>query len=276
MLGFEPSYSGYMILFIAMLTLFLKGKFDLRSRILAGLVVFLFTMISSKGAVIALVLAIIGTGLFIFIQLIRMRQLYKSVVFNSVVFISMLSIMLYLTLDPKKLADFYYNVFFPLTKSEEARRSLVFSSDYRFGSFTTRYASMLTSWEIFKQHPLFGVGVGMGPRHFYDYMLESRFFNEEMWTSFIGSRTSKNFFFQNLVEGGLIGISLLISLIVVTFKRVFPYLSVRERISSVLFVLLFLLGMLLTERVPFLLILLFYYMIYSQRIDRRDEDWANA
>jgi hypothetical protein len=261
LLGYEPSYSGYMVMLMIFLLVFQIRTFTKFYKLLILYSIVVFVLIGSKGALVAAILSLVIVAIIQVFRLLAYRRLNLGVVTKLIMLLGIICGGYYAVLDNKKLLDLKFNVVNPILQSESGRRAMVTHSDYRSGSFATRYASLLTSYRIFIENPIFGVGPGLGPVHFHQEMSRSRFYSKEMTSSYIGARTSKSFVIQHLVDGGIIGFFLLLRVFHVSFKEGWADLGLKRRTGITLFIVFFLLGMMLTERVPFLLVALLYYLI---------------
>ena len=105
------------------------------------------------------------------------------------------------------------------------------------GSWGTRVAFIMTSYEIVKENPLLGVGLGGSIPAAIDIFKEKEMPFSDFVKSFITSNHFHNQYLMILVENGLIGFALLLNIIYQLIKKVLKNYEIKE--IGVVFLVIF-------------------------------------
>lgn len=250
LLGYEPSYTGPMLIILALLLLAQKPV-----RKLDWLIVFVaiagFFGVFSKAAIVALVVAIAITLL---VNLGALRTVVVRHYVISIVLIITMVAMAGITFTGDLAASLKSNVITPLILGPDAATGYAMSGEA--GSFDTRYLAMANALHaVWPSHALFGFGQGIYHFALAHTAFRTGYVSAELSgyvTTTLGAFTAKSDMLNMLLSGGLVGLLGMWALLLRSF-RFAKGITVTELVCTHRYLLFAFLAasLLLTERLPF-------------------------
>jgi len=253
LLGWEPSYTvPVSVLFAAIYTLIYKKKTYL--YLVLGFTAYIVIAGASKTAYIFLFISFFIWLYFIFSERIRNKKLFLIVV--GIIFLSST----YFTLDYMNSKKHYSNY-----------KNLDLYHQYQIISFITRTELITASLKEIITNPL-GYGYGNGNVHLANTVQKNidDFTSIEIKEAEKYANSSKSQFLDYVLSGGIVFLFLLFRQFSYLGKEI-HILAEKRKKDLLKLILLFLLGtIMIGERIPFILILNFVWIItlYSEKVKK--------
>lgn len=263
LLGYEPSYTGPMLIIMAMLLLAQK-PLRLLDWLLLLLSIVAFFAVFSKGAVVAFILAAVVT------LALHARALIRAVSRHYLIAAAMVIVVsgaVFLVFKGTQASAFASNVITPLLLGPE--KALGYARSGQASSFSSRYLAMIGSASVvWPGHLLFGFGDGIYHFPLVQAAIHNGFLTPEL-SSYVsgdlGAFTAKSDALNLLLKSGAIGLVGALILMIRSFRFTRTGGLARTMRSERCFLFVFMaIVLVLTERLPYWSIFLMVNFSYGR------------